>query len=124
MLLRRVLICFLSAIFLISCAPYELHTLHMTDGEFQQKWLPFLEKGKTTKEEVLLKLGGPSGQFEGEKIFTYRLLIDEKEGLAVVSRELDPRSQAFTLWRRAEYSLVLVFDKDHILQKYSLIQVR
>ncbi len=34
--------------------------LHMGGEEFKQKHLPFLETGKTTKEDVLLRFGAPS----------------------------------------------------------------
>jgi hypothetical protein len=31
------------------------------DKSIQQQWLPFIEDGKTTKDEVLLKFGKPLG---------------------------------------------------------------
>lgn len=40
--------------------------------------LEFLHPGHTTREEVLITLGQPSGAFEHEKILTYRLGYDEK----------------------------------------------
>ena len=116
--LFRLLIC-LSSFLLIGCAAQKLR---IAPHEIEQKWLPFLEDGRTTKEDVLVKFGLPSAQFEGERILTYRLMIDENEGPIVVAREAHifvPRS-----WYRAEYNLVLIFDDQHILQKHSLIQVR
>src|SRR3972149_3560063 len=40
--------------------------------------LDFLTDGKTTREEVALKLGQPSGKFERENIVTYRLGFEPK----------------------------------------------
>jgi hypothetical protein len=47
--------------------------------------LPYLEDNKTTKEAVLMKLGEPSGHFEGERILTYRMADDEKGGVTISS---------------------------------------
>ena len=49
--------------------------------------LDFLADGRTTREEVLLKLGQPSAQFQHENILTYRLNIESKNhGYYVVGR--------------------------------------
>ena len=79
--------------------------------------LKFLQIGKTTREEVLLKLGQPSASFEHEKILTYRVGEDIKQGFYVVN----PR--AMMPWEQARYSLVLVFDEGGILQKQSRVAV-
>ena len=41
------------------------------------KLLSAIQDGVTTREEVLLRLGSPSTQFEGERILTYELRIDD-----------------------------------------------
>ena len=121
MLFRLVLGCCVVSLLVMGCA---YGRLHMAGEEFKQKHLTFLETGKTPKEEVLLRFGAPSAQFEGERILKYRLILDENKNLSVVARESDPRTDAFALWGRAEYSLVLIFDERHILIKYSLILVK
>jgi hypothetical protein len=98
---------------LIGCA-----TQHPVPLKTQEELLSFLEDGKSAKEGVILKLGQPTGQFEGEKILTYRMTLTEEEGL-VATR---PAGQGG--WQLARYSLVLVFDDAHILQKHNLVQVR
>ena len=66
-----------SLLAILGCA-----TRHPVPLELQEKVLSFLEDGRTPKEEVLLKLGEPSGQqFEREKILTYRMTLTEGEGL-------------------------------------------
>ena len=85
--------------------------------------LQFLVNGATTREEVLLKLGEPSGQFEGERILTYMLSIDDKRDLRVLPRQLavsrtDPRVYELD---PTVCSLVLVFQSDNLLEKSELV---
>ena len=120
MLFQRSIIFFLLAFLLIGY-PGQV----IADENIQQKWLPFIEDGKTTKEEVLLKLGIPSAQFEGERILVYKMSFDEKEGFKVVSRYINiysnPRFHGRDI---SEYHLVLVFDKRNVLQRHSLLLVK
>ncbi len=102
------------------CAP----KYQIVDEEVETIWFPYLQDGKTTKEDVLLRLGLPTAQFEGEKILTYRLMLSSNEGLVVVSREIDIKDPRLSQWARAEYSLILVFNDQHILKKHSLLRVR
>ena len=84
--------------------------------------LDFLADGKTSREEVALKLGQPSGKFERENILTYRLGFEPKnKGYYVVEREAQPGG--WPTWVRAKYSLVLVFDDAGVLRKHSLVEV-
>jgi hypothetical protein len=84
--------------------------------------LSFLADGKTTKEDVIMKLGQPSGQFEAEKILTCRLGYEPKNnGYAVVEREAT--GSGWPTWTAAKFSLVLVFDDAGILQKHSFVKV-
>lgn len=99
-------------------------TVPLADPNVERAWLAFLEDGKTRKEEVLLRFGLPSSQFEGERILTYRLMLSEHEGLLPVSREIDADDPRLSQWARAEFSLVLIFDQHHVLQRHSLIRVR
>ena len=52
----------------------------------EKTFLEFFEDGKTTKQMVILKLGQPSGTFEGERILTYRIGRDE-HGYSVLDRQ-------------------------------------
>jgi hypothetical protein len=80
--------------------------------------LPYLKDGKTLKEEILLKLGEPSGRFEGERILTYRMADDENGGYSVAS------PQGIGGWETARYSLVMVFDDHLVLKTHNLVRVR
>lgn len=106
---------------LAGCAETRLQTV---DDSILQRQLALLEDGKTTKQDILLKFGIPSSQFEGERIFTYRLRFNQNEKrFEVISREVDRRDPRFAEWMQTEYNLVLVFDEKHILQKHSMLRV-
>jgi hypothetical protein len=100
-------------LFLIGCAtptPVETKSPDYTVR------LDFLEDGKMTKTETLLKLGQPSGTFEKEMILTYRLGRQTKDSYYLIDY---PAS-----WRSVHFSLVLVFDERGLLQKHSLVPIR
>ena len=80
--------------------------------------LKFIEIGHTTREEVLLKLGQPSAAFEQEKILTYRVGEDLKQGYYLVS------PKAVLPWQAVRYSLVLVFDANGVLQRQNLVSAQ
>jgi len=112
---------FLILLLLSGCAETKLQTL---DDSVLQQQLALLEDGKTTKQDILLKFGIPSCQFEGERILTYRLRFNQKENrFDVISREVDRLDPRFAEWMQTEYNLVLVFDDKHILQKHSMLRV-
>ncbi|MCX6887780.1 MAG: hypothetical protein NTX27_22400 [Verrucomicrobia bacterium] len=79
--------------------------------------ISFLKIGETTRETVLLKLGQPSAIFEHERILTYRVGEDPRQGRYI----LTPR--AMMPWQHIHYSLVLVFDDHGRLAKQNLITV-
>ena len=118
---RSAAIGFLIILLLSGCAETRLQTV---DDATVQQQLVLLEDGRTTKEDILLKFGIPSSQFEGEKILSYRLRFNQKENrFEVISREVDRRDPRFTEWVQTEYNLVLVFDEKHILQKHSMLRI-
>jgi len=132
------------AFFLVACATVQ----QITPTEVQQKWFPFLDDGKTTKQEVLLRLGKPASTFQNERIFSYRLKEDHRpedhcEGSSVSceKQQLIPVAQGpYTMVQSFDetgtwiiryrpvdavpYNLVLSFDEKGILQKHNLIKVR
>jgi|CZKM01.1.fsa_nt_gi hypothetical protein len=80
--------------------------------------LKFLQIGQTTRQEVLLTLGQPSASFEQEKILTYRLGEDAKQGYYLII------PNATMQWQVVHYSLVLVFDSSGVLQRQNLVAVQ
>jgi hypothetical protein len=87
---------------------------------FTSDLLSFLQDGVTTREEVVLKLGLPSAQIEGERILLYQLRTDEDGKWHLVA----PRWNAPTglrAWSEGTMSLVLVFGENGVLRKHSLV---
>jgi hypothetical protein len=97
-----------------------LHPTPATDEETAQGPLAFLRDGSSSKEEVILKLGAPAAVFESERILTYRLRHTREEGMKVMAKE----AHAYETWDSVQYSLVLVFDAQQVLQKHSLVTVK
>ncbi|MEI8290717.1 MAG: hypothetical protein WCH99_14720 [Verrucomicrobiota bacterium] len=80
--------------------------------------LSFMQNGQTTRQEVILKLGQPSGSFEHEQILTYRIGEDKDQGYYLVSPKfMQP-------WQSVRYSLVLLFDDRGVLQKKNMVSVQ
>src|SRR5215813_5832245 len=88
----------------------------------QQDLLAFLQEGTTRKDEVLLKLGEPAGKFQNEEILTYRLGKDQGGYFLAGAPAAGVSQGAFGLnpWFQ---SLVLVFNDQGILRKYSLVEL-
>ena len=84
--------------------------------------LDFLDIGKTTREEVLLKLGQPSASFEQERIFTYRIGQYGEQGYFIISPKVVLPAQGAS-WQNVHFSLVIVFDEQRRLQNHKLIRV-
>lgn len=120
MITQRVSGFFILCALCVGCA----HVSPVVTEKLIQEKLGFLEDGMTRQDEVLLRFGIPSAWFQGEKILTYRMMFDDDDGLVVVTRELDANDPRIAEWNRAEYSLVLAFNDDYVLQKHNLVKVR
>ncbi len=79
--------------------------------------LRFIKDGVTTREEVSLNLGVPSGQLEGDRILMYQFRADETGKWHLIS----PQFSGFRAWDSRAVSLVLVFDGAGVLQKHSVV---
>jgi hypothetical protein len=108
----------LGAAMLGGCISTPLNT-----AAFEQNALPFLKDGKCTREEVMLRLGEPSGQFESQRILTYRMYSDPVGKTGVVRKEsliTDPQRPN---WQQTMFSVVLVFD-GATLTRHSVVAVK
>jgi hypothetical protein len=114
---RGVLFALGLAVCAAGCAP----TRPPVEQDRQQ--LSDLVEHRTSKADVLLKLGAPAATYEGERILAYRMGRGHQNILSVVSpivRTDDPR---FVSLLHSEYSLVLVFDSADTLERWSLVPV-
>jgi hypothetical protein len=80
--------------------------------------LNFVQDGRTTREEIMLKLGQPSASFEQERILTYRIGHDPAQGYYLVA------PNQLRQWQDVRHSLVLVFDGGGVLLKHTLVPVQ
>jgi hypothetical protein len=78
--------------------------------------LDFLDDGVTQREDVHLHLGEPSARYEGSRIYAYRLAKDEAGYVIVGRRDSN--------WYGVQYNLMLVFDREGLLRRHSLVEVR
>jgi hypothetical protein len=92
-------------------------------AEIEARHLGFVRDAVTSREQALLQFGLPSGQFEGERIMTWRLCYNG-ETLFPIAAERAPDDPRYTLWRVPAYNLVLVFDARNLVQRHSFIEVR
>jgi hypothetical protein len=105
---------------LASCATPKVQPLP-AEQVIRSDLLSFIRDGATTREEVLLKLGRPSAEFEGQRILTYQIRID-KEGTAHVFWPRRSEQNAVLLgWDTDIHSLVLVFGRSGVLERHSLV---
>ena len=87
---------------------------------FKTEFLAFIQDDVTTREEVLVKLGIPTAQFEGEKILMYQLRANEAGKWHLLAPSINSTT-GFRTWPSGAASLVLVFREDGILRRHSLV---
>jgi hypothetical protein len=77
--------------------------------------LDFLEDGVSRREDIRLKLGEPSAEYEDSRVLAYRLRKDDA-GYVLVGRR--------DSWYGIQYNLMLAFDGDGVLRRHSLVEIR
>ncbi len=116
--LRRVLAFLCLPVLVLACAS---KYYYVNDIELQQKWLPFVEDGTTTKREIEQTLGQPTTRYEDGKIWAYSIQLTEARAGEIGI--LEPETTGIPESYVGHYSLVLVFDEKNILKRHSLVRV-
>jgi hypothetical protein len=93
------------------------------EGDAKQHYFPYLVDGKTTEPDIRSRLGFPTSQFDGGRISTYRMKLEDDKAVAV-GREVDLEDPRLALWLEAQYSLILVFDQGKVLIRHRFLKVR
>jgi hypothetical protein len=85
----------------------------------------FITPGQTTREQMLLKLGVPSRQFEAGRILAWRVRTAD-EGLVTVSDYPGQPDLRYNAWPATSrgYDLIVVFDTGDLVQTHSLVPAR
>jgi hypothetical protein len=104
---------------LAACTPPRLR--QAAPAELQVEWLAFLSDGKTTREEVLLRLGTPNAHLEGERILTYAFSRNAAGAWGPVGRSWGRAQKEPVYSDQPIHSLVLVFATDGRLVRHSLV---
>ncbi len=86
---------------------------------FETGLLGPIEDGRTTRQEVLLRLGSPSSAFEGGRILTYDFVVDLD---GEWRRAGSGRASDWAYPHPRTASLVLVFGPDDRLVRHSLVK--
>ena len=92
-------------------------TVAPQDQQFVSERLPFLRDGKTSRKEVLSRLGTPDYRHEGGRILAYKIwtcAMEEQRPLIAETRCGDSGT----------YNLILVFGPDNLVERHSLVRVK
>jgi hypothetical protein len=71
---------------LFACAAEPLNETLVSETFVRERWLSYLEDGKTKRKEIIQKLGEPTSSFQDNRILGYRLLLVE-DGRHVTENE-------------------------------------
>jgi hypothetical protein len=82
----RTLPLFIMLLLLTACAAETLNESFVSEPYVHERWLSYLEDGKTKREEIIQKLGEPTSSFQDNTILGYRLILVE-EGRALSEKE-------------------------------------
>jgi hypothetical protein len=90
--------------------------------------LPFIRDGKTSKEEVVSRLGEPANRYEGGRILTYEMCEDFYLKGPLRLRDTRPEGEKSEMRRTAvrcsperTNNLILVFGPDDLVERHSAV---
>jgi hypothetical protein len=82
----RTLTLFIMSLSLMACAADTLNESLVSEPYVHERWLSYLEDGKTKREEIIRRLGEPTSSFQDNRILGYRLLLIE-DGRNITEKE-------------------------------------
>ena len=100
------------------CASDRVHEVEIED----HPGLSFLETGRSTKEDLVLRFGLPTLVLQEESLLIWRLL-PRSGTLVPASRRVSTSDPRVAAWASNELNLVGVFDETHVLRRYRLLRV-
>jgi hypothetical protein len=103
---------FVSTPLLFACS-----TVTPVEPQLVRERLPFIQDGKTSKEEILNRLGEPANRYEDGRILTYKMCKDiELQGRLHVCGTRGGREGIFS-----GGTLILVFGADNLVERHSMV---
>lgn len=120
------------AVLLQGCSTSKTRMIDILEVESD---FPFIRNGKTSRDEVLARLGEPASVYENGKIIIYWVQEDNNGVLQVTTKNstaisINNRSYLHDLEhgtrvsKSGYYNLVLVFTDNDILEEHSLVFIR
>jgi hypothetical protein len=61
-----------------ACAHENLDETFVSEPYVRERWLSYLEDGKTKQEEIIRRFGEPTSSFQDSRILGYRLILVEE----------------------------------------------
>jgi len=62
---------------LLACAAEPLNETFVSEPYVRERWLSYVEDGKTKKGDIIRRLGEPESTYEDDRILGYRLILVE-----------------------------------------------
>ena len=119
--MRLAIVLLVIAVFGCSVTP----KTHVVENQPNTDYMPFIRDRITERQEVLARLGEPASTYEGDRIVTYWLQMDEADTLQVVPVRSMPKNKFGSITREVGlHNLVLVFDSDGVLARHSFVLIR
>jgi len=116
-------ICILFLCFVISACPSTSTHKKLTEIEYKT-YLPFIELGVTTREQVILSLGIPSFQYEKGRIIAYKLYKENDTGkLIPINHDATTHDLNYDTYWSNLFDLVIVFNENNTIEKVSFFQM-
>jgi hypothetical protein len=75
---RRLLPVFIILLIMMACAHEKLDESLISEPFVRERWLSYLEDGKTKQDEIIRRLGEPISRFQNGTILGYRLILVEE----------------------------------------------
>ena len=62
---------------ILACAHEKLDESFVSEPYVRERWLSYLEDGKTKRDDIIRRLGEPTSSYKGNTILGYRLILVE-----------------------------------------------
>ena len=115
-----------SALLLAGCS-----TVMQLEPQLVSERFPFIRDGKTSKEEILSRLGEPGNRYQGARILTYEMCEDFYLKGRLRLRDTRPKGEKSEMRRTAvrcspqhPNNLILVFGPDNLVERHSVVLVK
>ena len=104
-------------------------TIAPQDQQFVRERLPFIRDGKTSRVEVISRLGKPDYRHEGGRIHAYKIwtcAMEEQPPLFLqgVPASGSTASAEVRCIDPGKYNLVIVFGPNNLVERHSLVRVK